>query len=114
MAKPLLFGADPEARKTQWFHDLGDEGFVIETKIDPKPIIEYNRFKYNGASDYGPSRWNPSSWGRHVARVPTNVVEQELMVKASDGSYQMRDDAYVKAWMNNQDKQVWRTMPGRI
>ena len=113
MKKKRLLDADPEARKSTWYHEV-DDGFVIETKHDAQPIIDYNRYKYNLASDYGPSRWNPKEWGRHVARIPIQVVEQELMYKEKDGSWKFRDDKYTKTWLNDRKNRMWRTMPGIV
>lgn len=100
-----LFSRDPATGVTEYFHyDESNDTFLIEAVQDVEPIAEANKKSFNSYSS-GRDRWGD---GDRIAFIP-NVVLQELMA-----SGKLRDQAYMRRWLNDPDNAVFRTRPGRV
>lgn len=90
---------------TEMFHyDNVDESFTIETLQDVEPLIEVNKAQYNGAPEVGRFRGDMHK----VASIPLTIYYDLKRKGVID------DPKRMKAWLNDPDNRVFRTMPGRV
>ena len=104
MSNKRHFDFDPATGINEIFHYNEDGSFAIEAQQDVEPIAEASKRSFNafsGAKD----KWGD---GQRVASIPL-VILQDWMA-----SGKIRDQAFIKRWLNDPDNAVFRTRPGRV
>lgn len=85
-------------------YDLGDGRIVRKTEcLVDDDILEMNK---QCMIENQNARWGD---GQIVASIPLNVFYAELGQAVKDG-----DQGYIKKWLNDSDKRMYRNFPGRI
>ncbi len=67
-----FFDYDPLTGKTEWFEDLGKDGFAIHSEMDVEPILEANKARQSMGRAYYAK--DPDMW--HLASVPNILLLQ--------------------------------------
>ena len=83
-----------------YFDDATDE-VTITAEQEVAGVLEHNKRAFNDA----PERYG--EWTR-VAQIPLSIYYD--MVKTG----KIRDDAYMKRWLNDPDNRFFRTRPGVV
>jgi hypothetical protein len=100
-----FFDYDPFTGILEKFHyNEDDDTFLIEAIQDTTAIEEAAKTSFN-SYDSPRDRWGDY---QRVAHIP-NVILQDLML-----SGKLKDQAYMKRWLNDPDNAVFRTRPGRV
>lgn len=100
-----LFSHDPHRGVTEYFHyDESTDTFQIEAVQDVEPIVDANKRKFNEFTS-GRDKWADMEL---VAHIP-NVILEGLMREGK-----LRDQAYMKRWLNDPDNRFFRTRPGVV
>lgn len=99
-----LFSHDPVFGVTKWWHDdpMSDQ-VAIETVQDVEPLLDRNVAAANEVTSL--DRWGE---GKLVASIPMSVYAELL------ASGKIKDDAYMRRWLNDRDNRKYRVRPGRI
>jgi hypothetical protein len=107
MSDPILFSQDPDARTVDYFHDLGDGEYVIETRQDVTGLVEFNKALQNA---------NTGRWGEmaHVAQIPLTVLEDLQRKGVIDSMWNLKDEPGFRKWLNSPENRVFRTKLGKV
>jgi len=103
MAK-RLFSHDPTFGVTKYWHwdEMTDE-VGIETVQDVEPLLERNKRLQNEQTSL--DRWGD---GKVVASIP--MVEYAKLLAEN----RIRDQAYLRRWLNSSENRRYRTRLGRV
>lgn len=100
-----FFDHDPFTGITQIFHyDPHTDTVTLEDRQDVEANVEHAKRLFNN-HDSRRDKWGDFT---HVAHIPA-IVLQELMITGK-----LRDQAYMKKWLNDPDNAVFRTRPGTV
>ena len=100
---------------TQFWHDLGDGRFAIESVQDVEGRLERNKALANHG-DGGFSE-DPDKWLKRIASIPNVVVLQWLKEGLDVLNGDPRDPEFKRklaAKLNDPDYRYLRTAPGRV
>lgn len=99
-----VVSVDPVSGTRTVYRDIDDKyGVLVTERFDDQDIIEDNRAL---RQIYDGSRFGDMA---HVASVPMNVAEDQLME-----AIRQYDHKYICDWLNRRDNQAWRVRDGRV
>ena len=107
MSDPILFSQDADAGTVDYFHDLGDGQYVMETRQDVTGLVEFNKMLQNE---------NTGRWGEltMVAQIPLTVLEDLQRKGVIDSMWNLRDEPGFRRWLNDADNRFFRTKLGKV
>lgn len=112
LADPRLFGHDPDAGITEYFHyDEHSGGFTIETRQDISGFVEANKAAWNNTDTH--TRYH-DGLGDRVASVPNVVMMQLAKQGIATPAGRILDDKKYRAWLNDSENRHFRTRAGRV
>lgn len=107
MSDRTLFDHDAVTGITEYFHDIGNGEYAIETTQDLSGLVEVAKELQNDRD----GRWGDLT---HVAWIPP-VVQIQLMQQGILGKgMEILDDVRYRAWLNDRDNRYFRTRLGRV
>lgn len=84
-----------------FYYDDATDEVTITAEQDVASVLEHNKTSYNDAPD------RHGEWSR-VAQIPMSIYYD----LAKSGK--LRDNAYMKRWLNDPDNRFFRTRPGKV
>ena len=107
MSEPILFSRDPVAGVIEYFHDLGDGEYAIETRQDVTTIVEANKAVQN----VNTGRWGDMAM---VAQIPLVVLEGLKRQGIIDNMFHLKDEPRFRAWLNDHENRHFRVKLGKV
>lgn len=102
--KGRLFSHDPTFGVTKyWHYDESSDTSTIETYQDVEGLLERNNALRNSQTSL--DRWGD---GKIVASIPMTEYAQLLI------DNKIKDQAYMRKWLNHSDNRKHRTRLGRV
>ncbi len=107
MSEPIVFSQDADARTVDYFHDLGDGQYAIETRQDVTGLVEFNKVLQNE---------NTGRWGEleMVAQIPLTVLEDLQRKGVIDSMWNLKDEPGFRRWLNDRDNLAFRCKLGKV
>lgn len=107
MSDPILFSQDPDAKTVDYFYDLGNGEYVIESRQDVTGLVEFNKAVQN---------MNTGKWGdmAMVAQIPLTVLEDLQRKGLIDSMWNLKDEPGFRKWLNAPENRFFRTKLGKV
>jgi hypothetical protein len=107
MSNPILLANDHGDGSVDYFHDLGDGNYAIESRQDVTELVEFNKAVQNANT----GRWGD---GQVVAHIPLVVLEDLQRKGVIDSMWNLKDDPGFRKWLNDPSNRFFRTKLGKV
>jgi hypothetical protein len=107
MTDKILFDHNSQTGVTEYFHDMGNGEYAIETTQDLSGLVDVAKALQNDRD----GRWGDLT---HVAWIPPVVQIQLMQAGILGRGLEVLDDKRYRDWLNDRDNRYFRTRLGRI